>query len=81
MWTETQLIHHADKPAVGVTLMMAGLVPIWFDSPHLSAVYYALLIIPAAGHALAWIYSTAIPYFIKIHNKTKSLWTKIQNYF
>lgn len=51
--------HHS--PTVGATLFAAGLVPNWFDSAHLSAIYYLCLIPPALWYLGSWFFKEVVP--------------------
>lgn len=48
------IIHKLDDPAVGGTLIAAGMLPVWFTSADLAVLYYCLLIPPAAWHFWLW---------------------------
>lgn len=65
-------LYRPDSPSVGNTLIIAGFVPAWFDSTHLSLIYYACLIPPAAYHLVSWIRKTIIP-------AIKEGWDKFNN--
>ena len=52
------IIQNPGRPVVGTTLLAAGFVPTfeptWFDASHLQALYFMLLIPPAAYHCYGW---------------------------
>lgn len=50
-----------DKAYVGTGLIVAGFVPNFFSSSTLSAIYFALLIPPAAYHCYLWARKTIYP--------------------
>lgn len=57
------MINNADKPSVGAGLLLAGFIPqfSWFDSSHLSTLYFALLIPPTAFHCYTWFKKSILP--------------------
>lgn len=70
------LNNNAEKPVVGATLMAAGFIPPYLDPTRLQAVYYLLLIIPAAYHVYAWFMVNVAPNLCRLHRKIKNLWTR-----
>ena len=67
--------YHPDRPAVGIGLVLAGFVPFSFDSAHLSAVYFALLIPPAAFHCYAWVHKAVIPFILTVYKRIRVILT------
>lgn len=55
------MIHYSGHPAVSGGLVAAGLLPFTFNSQTLSAVYWALLIPPAAYHLYVFVNDTLLP--------------------
>lgn len=63
--------NHAEKPAVGITLIAAGVAPMtifppWFNSSFIGAIYFSLLIPPAAYHLYSFFKKIFCPGFVKV---------------
>jgi len=63
-------VHYSGHPIATAGLVTAGLLPFTFNSQTLSAVYFALLIPPAAYHCWSFIHDTLLPLLKKKNDKS-----------